>query len=243
MNRILLRADELAPNGRVVLTDERARHIATVLKSAVGDTIRVGLLNGPLGHAEVMALSTKRVELAGHFDETEPPLPSVDLLLAMPRPKVMKRLWAPLASMGLGRIIITNAARVERNYFDTHWLDPVHYEPRLVEGLQQAGRTRLPHVTVARRFRPLIEDQLESLAPGTRRLVAHPHEADSPAVAFAAEPGRRLLLAVGPEGGWVPFELELLQAAGFSSVALPFGTLRSDIACIALLAAAGACRA
>ncbi|NQU41479.1 MAG: 16S rRNA (uracil(1498)-N(3))-methyltransferase [Lentisphaerae bacterium] len=243
MNRILLKADEVSDGGRVVLAGIRARHIAAVLKPAVGDTVRIGILNGAPGHGKLIAVAPNHVELVCQFEAGEPPVPAVDLLLAMPRPKVMKRLWAPLSSMGLGRIIITNAARVERNYFDTHWLDPAHYEPRLIEGLQQAGMTRLPDVTVARRFRPLIEDQLEALSPNTQRIVAHPDAGFSSHAGFATEPSRRLLLAVGPEGGWVPFELALLQAAGFSAVALPFGTLRTDIACIALLAAAGVSRA
>jgi RsmE family RNA methyltransferase len=242
MNRILFQADEVAAGGHVVLTDDRADHILTVLRSALHDTIRVGILNGPCGDGEIVALREDAVELACQFEATPPELPPIDLLLAMPRPKVMKRLWAPLASLGLGRIIITNAARVERNYFDTHWLDQRHYEPLLVEGLQQAGTTRLPGVTVTRRFRPLIEDQLDELCPDTKRLAAHPRDAAPLADELAANPEQRLLLAVGPEGGWVPFELELMRNAGFRTVSLPFGALRADVACISLIAVAGALR-
>ncbi|MBL7076569.1 MAG: 16S rRNA (uracil(1498)-N(3))-methyltransferase [Kiritimatiellae bacterium] len=240
MNRILFKADEVPASGRVVLGDDRADHIRSVLCSALHDTIRVGILNGPSGEGEVVALDDVSVELACQFESTPPEVPPLDLLLAMPRPKVMKRLWAPLASLGLGRIIITNAARVERNYFDTHWLDPANYDPLLIEGLQQAGATRLPEVTVARRFRPLVEDRLDELCPGTRRIVAHPHDAAPLEAELASEPDQRLLLAVGPEGGWVPFELELMQSAGFRAVSLPFGALRTDVACIALIAVANA---
>lgn len=239
MNRILFKPGEVSDNGCAVLTDERAEHIRHVLQPAPGDTVRVGLVNGPCGVGEVVSVDDTSVELTCRFDVAPPLVPPIDLLLAMPRPKVMKRLWAPLASLGLGRIIITNAARVERNYFDTHWLDPVRYTPFLIEGLQQAGATRLPEVTVTRRFRPLIEDDLDALAPGSKRVVAHPHHAAPPDQAFAVAADQRLLLAVGPEGGWVPFELELLKAAGFTAVALPYGTLRTDVACIALLTAAG----
>lgn len=223
-------------SGRVLLTDQRAHHVCSVLRPSLREALRVGILNGPKGEGEVVALSEDSVELDCHFDSEAPEVPPVDLLLATPRPKVMKRLWAPLASLGLGRIIITNAARVERNYFDTHWLDRANYEPLLIEGLQQAGTTRMPDVTVARRFRPLIEDQLDELCPDTKRMVAHPHDAAPLATARMGEAGQRLLLAVGPEGGWVPFELELMQTAGFRAVSLPFGPLRTDVACIALIA-------
>jgi len=240
MNRILFQADEVSADGRVVLTDGRAEHIRTVLGSALHDTIRVGILNGSCGTGEVLALDDTAVELACRFEADPPDVPPIDLLLAMPRPKVMKRLWAPLASLGLGRIIITNAARVERNYFDTHWLDQGRYAALLIEGLQQAGTTRLPEVTITRRFRPLIEDQLDELCPGAKRVVAHPHDADPLKTEWTAAPGQRLLLAVGPEGGWVPFELELMRKAGFHAVSLPFGALRTDVACISLIAVARA---
>ncbi len=242
MNRILFKVDEVSADGRMVLVGGRADHIRNVLRSSLHDTVRVGILNGPCGEGEILALTEASVELACRFESEPPEVPPVDLLLALPRPKVMKRLWAPLASLGVGRIIITNAARVERNYFDTHWVDSATYDPLLVEGLQQGGATRLPTVTVARRFRPLIEDQLDELCPNTKRLVAHPYDTASLATELAAEPDRRILLAVGPEGGWVPFELDLMQSGGFHAVSLPFGSLRTDVACIALLAVVAALR-
>ena len=45
-----------------------------------------------------------------------------------------------------------------------------------------------------------------------------------------------MLLAIGPEGGWNDFELNLLEAHGFTRVGMGARTLRTDTACIALLA-------
>jgi len=159
----------------------------------------------------------------------------VDLLLALPRPKVMRRLWAQLAALGVGRIILTNAERVERNYFDTHVLAPACYRPLLVEGLQQARDTRLPAVTIHRQFMKLVEDDLARLSDAPVRLVAHP---DAPTTIGEGLRGRRgrVLLAAGPEGGWNGFELQLLMGCGFHPVTLGARTLRSDTATIALLA-------
>jgi RsmE family RNA methyltransferase len=165
------------------------------------------------------------------------PIPDVDLLLALPRPKVMRRLWAQLAALGVGRIMLTNAARVERNYFDTHVLDEAHYRPLLLEGLQQAQDTRLPGVSIHRRFRPLVEDELDALSSAGTRLVAHPAPAATPIASAWPQGAARVLLAVGPEGGWDDFELRLLFGRGFSPVSLGARTLRTDTACIALLAA------
>jgi RsmE family RNA methyltransferase len=235
VNLLLLDADQLR-GSRAVLSADQARHVRDVLRVVPGQELRVGILDGPRGLGRVVRVEDS-VELECTFEPEPPPVPDVDLLLALPRPKVMRRLWAQLAALGVGRIVLTNAARVERNYFDTHVLDPAFYRPLLIEGLQQAQDTHLPRVSIHRRFRPLVEDELDSLCPPGARLVAHPSGEAAP-VAGAWPPGATgVLLAVGPEGGWDDFELRLLGDRGFRPVSLGARTLRTDTACVALLAA------
>lgn len=236
MNLILLHANEVGSAGAAVLRDARAHHIRAVLRAAPGDSVRVGLMEGPRGTARVAAVSAEGVELVCAFEGDPPPRSRVDLLLALPRPKVMKRLWAQLAALGVGRILLTNAARVERNYFDTHVIDPAFFTPLLTEGLQQAQDTRAPLVTVHRRFKPLLEDELDALSDATERLVLQPGAGQPLVAAGPQQAGARVLVAIGPEGGWIPHELELLAARGFRPVHLGARTLRSDTACIAALA-------
>jgi RsmE family RNA methyltransferase len=148
----------------------------------------------------------------------------------------MRRLWAQLAALGVGQIILTNAEKVERHYFDTHILDEETYRPLLIEGLQQARDTRLPAVSIHRQFRILVEDHLDGLFSQGVRLVADPSGATSITSALSDHHNQRVLLAIGPEGGWNDFELSLLAAHGFQTVALGPRTLRVDTACTALLA-------
>ena len=232
MNLILLQPGDVIGN-RAVVRGEAARHIHGVLCAQPGDTLRIGLLDGPRGTGTLLAGTAEAAELDCAFEAEPPPRPAIDLLLALPRPKVMKRLWAQLAALGVGRIMLTNAARVERNYFSTHVLDPAFYTTLLIEGLQQAQDTRLPLVSVHRQFKPLIEDELATLSDAPLRLMADPaHGGAGPSSPSA--PGR-ILLAVGPEGGWVPFERDLLARHGFTPFGLGARTLRSDTACIALM--------
>jgi len=235
MNVILVETSELDGTGAATMVGRRAAHIASVLKAAPGDTIRVGVLDGPFGLATIAAIDTHAVRLRCEFESVVPPRPPVDLLLAVPRPKVLRRLWAQLAALGVGRIIVTNAERVERNYFDTHVLTPECYRPLLIEGLQQARDTRLPLVSVHRQFRVLVEDQLDQLSDASVRLVADPRGSASVTAAVGRQPASRVLLAIGPEGGWNEFELSLLEAHGFQAVTMGSRTLRSDTACISLL--------
>ena len=125
MNLILLEPGEVFADGTVVLTGLRARHVREVLQTAPGEEIRVGVIDGPMGTAAVIE-DGKEIRLRCTLSNEIPPRPRVDLLLAMPRPKVMNSLWPVLASLGVGRILISNTWKTERNYFDTHVLEPAH---------------------------------------------------------------------------------------------------------------------
>jgi RsmE family RNA methyltransferase len=234
MNRILIEPDEVRADGTVLLSDARADHIRAVLGARAGGTVRSGTINGLCGHSDVLGVGASGVELRpAHSAPAAEPW--ADLLLAAPRPKALKRLWPQLAALGVGRIVVVNAFKVEKCYFSSQWLEPAHYRPLLVEGLSQAGLTRLPDVLVRTRFKPFMEDELDALFPRSLRLLAHPGERTPP----PARGGLRPLVAVGPEGGWTEYELKMLDARGFARFSLGPRTLRTDTACVALLSALG----
>ena len=235
MNLILLRPGEIDGDGAVRLADARAAHIATVLRAEPGQQVRIGLLDGPFGTATVTSVVPGGVSMRCVLDRDTPLRPPVDLLLALPRPKVMRRLWSQLAALGVGQVILTNAARVERDYFGAHVLDPAVFTPLLIEGLQQARDTRLPLVSIHRRLKVLIEDDLDALFPDGTRVVAQPGRDQTLDRVLAGAGPARVLMAVGPEGGWTGFELDLLAAHRFCAVGMGSRTLRSDTATIALL--------
>ena len=236
MNMILLQPDDFRDDGLAVLSDGRAQHIRKVLKAEPGKTLRIGLLNGPLGKGTVLAIDKHEICLQCVVEEKAPPKPKIDLLLAMPRPKVMKRLWAQLAALGVGRIVLVNADKVERFYFDTHVLEPEFYNARLIEGLQQARCTHLPEVLVRKRFKPFVEDDMDELFSGHLKLLADP--SGEKRIGDIKLDGKRVLLAIGPEGGWTAYELAMLQEHGFELFNMGSRILRADTACVAAISAA-----
>ena len=236
MNLILLDERDRVGSSHVTVSDARAAHLLNVLRVAPGREVRVGLLDGPLGVGTVISAEDGRVTMQCVFDADTLPRPQVDVLLALPRPKVMRRLWAQLAALGVGQIILTNAERVERQYFDTHVLDENCYRPLLVEGMQQARDTRLPAVSIHRQLKVLVEDHLDTLFGAGLRLAAHPRGTLSAGSSVREHPDQRVLIAIGPEGGWNAFEVALLEAHGFRQVSLGPRALRVDTACTALLA-------
>jgi 16S rRNA (uracil1498-N3)-methyltransferase len=242
VNLILLEPDEVTGTGDVTLSGPRAAHMLNVLRVAPGQQVRIGMLDGPRGTATVQSVDSETIAFHCTLESEIPRRPNVDLLLAVPRPKVMRRLWAQIAALGVGRIILTNAEKVERHYFDTHMLEPATYRPLLIEGLQQARDTRLPPISIHKRFRVLIEDELDRLAGPALRIVADPSAAAPLRDVALGSQEARILLAIGPEGGWNAFELGLLAAHGFQSAGMGQRALRTDTACIALLAIAHALR-
>ena len=230
--------NEIVDRDTVRLTGARAAHLLNVLHVEIGHEVRIGVLDGPRGTGRVEAIDDG-VALRCALEADVPPRPRIDLLLAVPRPKVMRRLWAQIAALGVGRIILTNAEKVERNYYDSHILAPETYRPLLIEGLQQARDTRLPIVSIHRQFKVLVEDQLDGLFEGLR-VVADPSSTTPVTEVVRGSGGARMLLAIGPEGGWNAFELGLLAAHGFQAAGMGPRTLRTDTACVALLAIAHA---
>lgn len=236
MNMILLEPGQIAGAGAVALDARQSAHVANVLRSRPGDSIRVGELGGMVGRAAVLEVSATRVVLAPPDLDREPPRPWFDIMLAMPRPKVMRRLWAPLASLGARHIILTNAAKVEGDYFGNHWLDPAAYVPLLKEGLEQSGATALPKVEIVKRLRPFVEDVVPIRFANATKLMAHPGDGGNGGN-WKCGKGEAPLLAVGPEGGWTPFELDMLERSGFRRFSLGSRPLRTDVAIAALCGA------
>jgi RsmE family RNA methyltransferase len=230
VNLLLLEPDELASDGAARLSGRRARHVRDVLRAGPGTSLRVGVVGGRVGSAKVLAAADDHVELAVTLTAEPPPRPGLDLVLAMPRPKALRRILPAVASLGVDRVVLVNAARVEKPYFSSDVLEPARLRALLVEGLEQARDTRLPDVVVKPLFRPFVEDELAALAGDALRLVAHPGAARSIQHEAAGARGRRVVLAVGPEGGWVDFELDLLARAGFASAGAGPRPLRVEVA-------------
>ena len=236
MNLILLHPQELIDQ-HATLTGRRAEHIRKVLRATIGDNVRVGVLGGLLGTGCIQEIASNRVVLAVHLSTEPPAFPPTDLILAVPRPIMLKRVLAQATSMGVNRIFLINANRVEKSFFSSTLIQNNDFTEPLCLGLEQAMDTRLPEISVHPRFRPFVEDLLpDLLADCPIRLLAHPDGDRTIALAAKGLQDRRAVLAIGPEGGWVDFEVEHFKTQGFAPFSLGPRILRVDTAVPALLA-------
>lgn len=243
MNLLLFERTEVGEASRVVLADARGAHLTRVLRVVVGDEVRAGVIGGPVGTARVLELDAERVvlDVAAVLGGSVPDRPRVDLVLALPRPKVFARLLPDITALGVGSVWVTGAARVERYYFDSHRLDADEIRRRCLEGLTQARDTRLPAISVQRSLESTVKDRLP---PGGRRVFADlPRGSDAGDLresCAALRPEERIVIAIGPEGGWLDAERALLDGAGFVAMSLGPRVLSVGVACAVALGLAHA---
>jgi len=235
VNLLLLEPGELSAEGEARLTGRRLEHVRSVLKLKVGDPLRVGVVGGLMGEATVRSIDAEALVLAATLTEAPPPRAGISLLLAIPRPKQLKRVIPAVASLGVDRVVLINAARVEKSYFDSKVLNDAFLDELVRLGLEQACDTVKPVIEIREVLKPFVEDELASWLPSDAvRLIPHP-TGSSPLVPIAKE--RHVALAIGPDGGWVPWEVELFGKHGFTPVSLGRRVLRGEVAVPAVIGA------
>jgi 16S rRNA (uracil1498-N3)-methyltransferase len=232
MNLILLEKKDFIDKHRVRLDDARFEQIKTVHGSVSGDTVRVGELGGLMGEGVIESINDKQLELSVTLKQTPPEKLPLTIILALPRPKMLKRIFRSLSELGVAKLIVINSYKVEKSFWSSPALAPEKVREYLINGLQQSKDTVLPEVSFKKLFKPFVEDELPGIIGQTTALVAHPgssnpclHQVDSP-----------ITLAIGPEGGFTPYEVEKLVAAGCSEIHLGERILRVENAITSLVA-------
>lgn len=228
MNLLLLHPDEALDEHRFRLEGPRA----TRLRGAqVGQAIHVGVMDGPLGRAVVTALQPA-LELEVELEPAPPARPRTRVLLAVHRPKSLRRLVPQLAAMGLDELVLFRSWRVDRAYLESERITPEALEPLCLEGMEQGGLTHRPRIRRHDRFMDLVEAEGAGSREGEFRMVAHPRAPGlEPTGAWSGA-----AVVIGPEGGLLDEEVEALGGVGFVPRSMAFGMVRVETAVVAALA-------
>ena len=227
MNLILLSAPDFITPTRVRLTDRRLVHIQEILKAEQGQSLTVGKINGLMGQGIVVSKKKDAIELDVKFDSNPPEALHLTLILALPRPPMLKRILFSSAQLGVKKIIILNFKRVEKSLWNSSSLNPEAITEQLVLGLEQAKDTVMPEVILKKRFKPFVQDELPALIKGTQALVAHPGPS-TVILSPKGEESRPFIIVIGPEGGIIDYEIELLKASGCHPIDLGPRILRTE---------------
>ncbi len=233
MNILLLRpGDDWLDASTVHISDHRADHLRQVLRSTVGESIRVGVFGGQCGDALITGIDASGITLSVALNQQPPARHRFDIVLALPRPKMLRRILRTVAEFGVCNLHLINSARVEKSFWQTPLLSADKVEDALMAGMERARDTVAPVIHQHRLFRPFIEDELSTICAGRPCWLADMGSA----LALSAMPAVPAVVMIGPEGGFVPFELELAQSVLAQPVHLGSRVLSVDTALTAALA-------
>lgn len=235
MNLLLLTADDFIAPNVVKIQGPRLKHILSVHRSQVGDSIRLGLLGGQLGHGIISQLDKHQALIGVDLDQAPPPPLPVTVIMALPRPKMLRRILRFSAEIGVKKLYLVNSYRVEKSFWQSPLLKPENMHEYLLQGLEQAKDTQLPEVVFKQRFKPFVEDELAEIAQGSQALIAHPGNADD-TIACPHQSQQQTTLVIGPEGGFIPYEVDLIKQQGFQQISLGPRILRVENAYSVLIA-------
>jgi RsmE family RNA methyltransferase len=224
MNLVILEPADFVEADRVALRGRRLEHVRDVHRASAGDSLRVGIEGGNIGTGSIESISGEELVMRVELHRRPPaPLP-INLILAMPRPKVFNRLLAAVASLGIKQLYLVNAWRVEKSYWKSPRLDQANVRRQLIAGLEQGCDTILPTVHTARFLKQFVDEDLDRIASDTTRIIAHPGGA-------AIQPNSGAVTAViGPEGGFIEEEIALFRRHGFQTMSLGARILRVETA-------------
>ncbi len=232
MNLILLQPEDIVAPSRVRISGRRLEHVLSVHRADVGDDLCVGMLNGRMGTGRITSFDGTALDMDVLLDRDPPEKLPLTVVVALPRPKVLRRMLYSLTVLGVKRVILINSSRVEKSYWQTPFLADDAIRKQLLLGLEQAKDTVLPEVLLRKQFKPFVEDELPGLSKDSLCLAAHPAAPER--CPCAAQ--RPVTLAIGPEGGFVPYEIEKLAALGFTPVSIGSRILNVETAVPSLIA-------
>lgn len=233
MNIILLSDHEfITADSAVIHNQSTIVHLKTVLNAHHGDFIKLGKLGGDMGHGRIAHMDENQVVLSEITLTKSPPCKlNLVVILALPRPKVLRRLVMDMTAAGVRHMVFINSYRTDKSYWSSPLLSRL--DEFVIEGLQQGIDTIPPQITLAKRFKPFVQDDLPSLIGDGGAIVAHPYAEEY----FGKLTQNQLpqVLVVGAEGGFIPYEIQLLGSVGVQAASLGKRILRTEAAVNALL--------
>jgi 16S rRNA (uracil1498-N3)-methyltransferase len=142
--------------------------------------------------------------------------------------------WAmeKCTELGVAKIVPVIARRTDTHLASAALKRTDRWRRILVQAAEQSRRTASPELAD-----PMRLQDAASLSGDLRVVLSEAEQEMSLKDVLAANQNTgKVLLAIGPEGGWTEDELDLLKNAGWISVSLGSTILRAETAAIAAVA-------
>ena len=227
MNIVLLEPNQITTTDNIwqIENQRQLQHLQQHIQLNCGDTLKVGVRNGQRYLTEVISVSEQQIRIRPIQVEAIPAKLPVHLILALPRPKVLRRMVMDAVTLGVQRISLIHSYRVDKSYWQSPFLQQL--DDYVTLGLEQAGDTIAPEIQLYKRFKPFVEDVLPTFISDQKpAYVAHPYAEQQ--MPYAIQHSCHLI--VGPEGGFIPYEVDLLIKNGCQAMSLGNRILRTETA-------------
>ena len=227
MNIVLLEPNQITTTDNIwqIENQRQLQHLQQHIQLNCGDTLKVGVRNGQRYLTEVISVSEQQIRIRPIQVEAIPAKLPVHLILALPRPKVLRRIIMDAVTLGVERISLIHSYRVDKSYWQSPFLQQL--DDYVTLGLEQAGDTIAPEIQLYKRFKPFVEDVLPTFISDQKpAYVAHPYAEQQ--MPYAIQHSSHLI--VGPEGGFIPYEVDLLKKNGCQAMSLGNRILRTETA-------------
>ena len=226
MNLLLLEKTDFIGDDRVRISGRRFEHIKTVLKGETGSLLSCGLINKKMGKGCITSFGFDSLEMQVTLDIDPPePLP-LTLVLALPRPKMLKRILEGVTSLGVKEIYLMNSWRVEKSFWQSPVLEMDNLEKYFRLGLEQGRDTMVPKIYLKRYFSKFAKEELPIIGQDSLCITAHPKTSNLCPNSI----NKKTTLVIGPEGGFIEFEVTTLEEAGFETFSIGERILKVETA-------------
>jgi len=245
------------------LTGDQAAHLARVLRAEPGQTFDL-VAGGFLHRAEITAVAPDRVTFTLHEElEADTALP-LHLLLAIFKFDHFEWAIEKATELGVDRITPILARRTEKHLSQAAGKRAERWRRIALEASKQSRRTSIPEIGDPTPLKPVLAtetaptrillselDQATPLQSAIQQAMADRPVATNSILstdaarreetsAFAPTQAPGIALAIGPEGGWAPEEMQIFLDHAWRPVTLGPRILRAETAAIAAIAITGA---
>ncbi|KAJ1614750.1 transmembrane domain-containing protein [Cryptosporidium canis] len=179
---------------------------------------------------------TIKLDAPIHTGTYEHDYPLIDLLIALPRPKIFEKVLQNAVTLGVGRIIFVCTDKSEKSYLNSSKMKRESIDEIVQLGLEQASKTLCPDVYVYASWKSFIK-HLRNHFFNKESMIGI--VADIDGRSRISEIGLQrhngpIILAIGPEGGWTKEELDNLISEGFAVVNMGDRILKVETAVLSL---------
>lgn len=232
-------ADEVSES-RAALTGEHADHLTRVLRVRVGQEFEIATATS-VHRGRVTAVSPGRVEFALGAEVVSAQAVEITLLLAVFKFDRMEWAIEKCTELGIARIVPVISRRTDARLAASAGKRAERWRRIALQASEQSRRAVPPEISNPTK----LKEAAVSIGSTLRVVLSESEQQDSIKDVLdartalstrAPERDRSVALAIGPEGGWTPDELKLLQTSGWLSASLGNTILRAETAAIAATA-------